>query len=77
MKSKKTGLFKFPLTAKEVFNELQKTFYSAPVLKHFNPALPIWLETDASGFALVSILSQLFRNTDGNDINWHSVIFWL
>ena len=28
VKSKKTELFKFPLTAEEIFNELQKAFYS-------------------------------------------------
>ena len=41
VKSKKTELFKFPLTAKEAFNKLWKAFCSAPVLKHFNSILPI------------------------------------
>ena len=77
MKSKKAELFKFPLIIKKTFNKLQKVFYSAFVLKHFNPVLSIQLETDASDFMLIDILSQLFKNMSGNDINWHSVIFWL
>ena len=76
MKSKKAGLFEFPLAAEEAFNELQKAFYSTPVLKHFNPVLPIQLETNASGFALAGILLQPFRNTGRNDTSWHSMIFW-
>ena len=76
VKSKKTELFEFPLITKKAFNELQKAFCSASVLKYFNSALPIWLETDASGFAFVSIFSQLFKNMDRNDINWHLIAFW-
>ena len=76
VKSKKTELFEFPLTAEEVFDELQKVFYSVSVLKHFNPVLPIWLKTDAFSFVLVSILLQLFKNMGGNGTSWHSMAFW-
>ena len=76
VKGKKTELFEFPLAAEESFDELQKAFCSVPVLRHFNPVLPIWLETDASGFVLVDILSQLFRNMGGDGTSWHSVVFW-
>ena len=76
VKSKKTEPFEFPLIIKEVFNELQKAFCSVSVLKHFNPALSIQLETDVSDFTLISILLQLFKNTGGNDISWYFIIFW-
>ena len=77
IKSKKTKLFKFPLTAEETFNKLWKAFCSAFVLKHFNSVLSIWLKTDVSDFAFADIFSQPFRNISENSINWHSVIFWL
>ena len=76
MKGKKTELFEFPLAAEEAFDELQKAFCSVPVLKHFNPVLPIQLETDTSSFVLAGILLQLFRNTGGDGTSWHSVAFW-
>ena len=69
VKGKKTGLFEFPLIIKEVFNELQKAFCSAPVLKHFNSALSIQLKINVSNFAFADILSQLFRNTDRDNIS--------
>ena len=77
VKSKKTESFEFPLVAKEAFDELQKAFCSASVLKHFNPVLSIQLETDASGFALMGILLQLFRNMGGDGTSWYLMIFWL
>ena len=30
----------------------------APILKHFDPALPTVMETDASDFAIRAVLSQ-------------------
>ena len=76
VKSKKTESFEFPLAAEEAFNELQKAFCSAPILKHFNPALSIWLEINVSDFAFAGILSQPFRNMSGDGISWYSVAFW-
>ena len=75
VKGKKTELFEFPLVTKEAFNKLWKAFYSASVLRHFNPALPIQLETNVSGFALMGILSQPFRNTGGDGTSWHFMTF--
>jgi hypothetical protein len=40
------------------FAELRNVFTKAPVLTHFDPAGPIYLETDASGFAIAGIISQ-------------------
>ena len=42
----------------EVFNELNARFCSAPILKHFDPALETTLETDTSDYVVSGILSQ-------------------
>jgi RNase H-like domain found in reverse transcriptase/Reverse transcriptase (RNA-dependent DNA polymerase)/Integrase zinc binding domain/Chromo (CHRromatin Organisation MOdifier) domain/Integrase core domain len=56
--------------AQAAFDELKSAFSSAPILRHFDPELPISLHTDSSGFALSGILSQLFEG------EWHPVAFW-
>ncbi|KAF8752755.1 hypothetical protein RHS01_07336 [Rhizoctonia solani] len=40
------------------FNDLKEAFQSRPVLRHFNPALPSTLLTDASDFAISGIHCQ-------------------
>ena len=42
----------------EVFDELKARFGSAPILKHFDPALETILETEASNYIVSSIQSQ-------------------
>ena len=41
-----------------VFKKLKKAFTTGPILHHFDPALPIQIEMDASNFALGCVLSQ-------------------
>ena len=41
------------------------------MLKHYNPALPIRIETDASGGALGAVITQLFE-----DAQWHPIAYW-
>jgi hypothetical protein len=41
-----------------VFQQLKDAFTSTPILKHFDPALEVIIETDASNFAIGCILSQ-------------------
>jgi len=50
--------FILPPNALQAFNLLKSAFTSAPVLLHFNPDSPSWLITDASDFAISSILLQ-------------------
>ncbi|CEL53147.1 hypothetical protein RSOLAG1IB_11279 [Rhizoctonia solani AG-1 IB] len=45
------------------FRELQRAIINAPVIVHANPSKPYFLETNASGAALGSVLSQ--RQEDG------------
>ncbi|KAG5721949.1 hypothetical protein E4T56_gene18387 [Termitomyces sp. T112] len=49
-----------------IFLLLKKAFTSAPVLRHFDPSLPIVLECDASDYAIARILSQ--SNLGGKDL---------
>ncbi len=65
-KSKKSELPKansgtdfLTIGAKEAFIHLQKAFTKAPILRHFNPEYHIRIETDASGYAIGGVLSQM------------------
>ncbi|MBW0488623.1 hypothetical protein O181_028338 [Austropuccinia psidii MF-1] len=51
----------FPLNEEPLrnFQQLKEAFTTASILSHFNPSLPIVVETDASDYALVSVLSQV------------------
>ncbi|KJZ70756.1 hypothetical protein HIM_09840 [Hirsutella minnesotensis 3608] len=55
--------------ALQAFGELKKAFQDGPILKHFDPRLPIRIETDASQFAIGAIISQLHAD------RWHPVAF--
>jgi hypothetical protein len=68
---RKNERFEWSSQAQEAFDELKHQFTSAPVLRHFDPDLPIRLHTDASGFAISGILSQLH-----SDCQWHPVAFF-
>ncbi|KAG5729497.1 hypothetical protein E4T56_gene4641 [Termitomyces sp. T112] len=56
-----------------IFLLLKKAFTSSPVLRHFNPSLPIMLKCDASDYAIAGILSQL--DSGGKDL--HPVAFYI
>ena len=47
------------LEAKLVFLRLRQAFTKVPILHHFDPERYIRMETDASGYAIGGILSQL------------------
>lgn len=55
---KKTGHFEWTNTEETAFAELKSRFSGEPILAHFNPELPIMVETDASGFAIDAVLTQ-------------------
>lgn len=63
------GSLELPPAAAEAFNQLLQEFTRAPILRHFDPALDIRVETDASGTAVGAVLSQ--RHSD----RWHPVAF--
>ncbi len=45
--------------AKKAFIYLQKAFIEAPILRHFDPEYHIWIETNASEYAIGGVLSQM------------------
>ncbi|KAF8757304.1 reverse transcriptase [Rhizoctonia solani] len=55
---KKDTPWKWDTKEQEAFQGLKDAITNAPVLCHADPAKPYFLETDASGAALGSILSQ-------------------
>ena len=68
--------------AKEAFNRLRQAFTEAPILRHFDPECHIRIETDASGYAIGGVLSQLTPNqvtsddAIGSNVDWHPVAYF-
>ena len=50
------------LDARKIFNHLRQPFIKAPILRHFDPECHIWIKTDALGYAIGGVLSQLSTN---------------
>ena len=59
--------------AKNAFNYLRHTFTQAPILQHFDLERHIRIETDASGYAVGGVLSQLILDDLGW---WHPVAYY-
>ena len=57
------------------FEELKSHFCSAPILKHFDPALDTILETDASNYVVLGILSQCHPDLSTENSILHPVAF--
>ena len=84
---KATGEPNFLTTnAKKAFNHLRLGFIKAPILRYFDSESHIWIEIDASGYAIGGVLSQLNLNLDApsNDSNsnkshfdqWHPIAYF-
>jgi RNase H-like domain found in reverse transcriptase/Reverse transcriptase (RNA-dependent DNA polymerase)/Integrase zinc binding domain/Chromo (CHRromatin Organisation MOdifier) domain/Integrase core domain len=67
---RKSGPFLWDGTAEGAFRTLCQAFRPGIILVHFDPEKRIRVETDASGFALSGILSQLVGD------QWKPVAFW-
>ncbi len=59
-----SGLFLIP-RAKKAFTELRQAFVKALILNHFDPEHHIQNETDASGYTISGIPSQLTSDNLG------------
>jgi transposase InsO family protein len=55
---RKNRKFEWTDEAQSAFDELRAAFTSAPILRHFDPSLPVVLEADASDFAVGAVISQ-------------------
>ena len=73
-KSKKTvGSDFFTPGAKLAFTKLRQAFLKALILHYFDPKCYIRIETDASGYAIGGVISQLISDNLGQ---WHPVAFF-
>ena len=70
--------------ARTAFNRLRLTFTEAPILWHFDPECHIRIETDALGYTIGGVLSQLTSETSPYGVviktdlrQWHLVAFFL
>ena len=57
-KSEGSGKWEWTRDTELALRKLKNVFTEAPILQHFDPAKPIVLQTDASGFAIAGILNQ-------------------
>ena len=62
-KNIKAGTGFFTLKARLAFTQFRQTFVEAPILYYFDPESHIWIEINISGYAIGSILGQLFSKT--------------
>lgn len=67
---KKNVPFNWSQAQEDAFKMLKTRFTSAPILQHYKPDVPIFLETDASDFAIAGVLNQ-----PGKDGHLHPVAF--
>ena len=44
---------------KQIFIQLRKGFTKAPILRYFDSECHIWIETDASSYAISGVLGQM------------------
>ena len=58
--------------ARRAFTQLRQAFTEAPILQHFNLECHIRIETDASGYAIGGVLSQMMSETG----QWHPVAYY-
>ena len=63
--------FVWSIEAQEAFDELKRTFTSAPVLVHFDWESETRMETDSSGRGAGGVLSQ-----KGSDGQWHPIAYF-
>ena len=59
--------------ARRAFTQLRQAFTKAPILQHFDPERYIRIKTDASGYAIGGILSQMTLETG----QWYPVAYYL
>ena len=72
-KSKKTKSGFLIPGARKAFTKLRQAFIQTPILYHFDLERHIWVETDASGYVIGEVLSQLTSDDSGQ---WHPVAFF-
>lgn len=72
-KSISSRLVFLTLEARLAFNQLRQTFIKALILQYFDVECYIWIETNAFGYTISSVLNQLIAEMG----QWNSVAFFL
>ena len=49
--------------ARQAFTQLRQAFTESPIFRHFDPERHIRIETDASGYVIGGVLSQMTSET--------------
>jgi RNase H-like domain found in reverse transcriptase len=62
VRGKKLGAFYWIEEVNKVFNVFKKLFITVLILRMFDPLFRMRLETDASGFIIGAVISQLFHD---------------
>ena len=82
-RNKEAGTGFLTSEARLAFIQLRQAFVKVPILHYFDLESHIRIETDASGYAIGSILSQLSFETRPNGVvtkadlaQWHSIAFF-
>ena len=57
---------------RRAFTQLKQAFTETPILRHFDPERYIQIETDASGYAIGRVLSQMTLKMG----QWHPVAYY-
>jgi hypothetical protein len=70
--TRKDVQWKWTDACQQSFDLLKQAFTCAPVLMHWDPDLPIIVETDASDYAIASILSQRTPSGEIHPVAFHS-----
>jgi len=70
--TRKDSPYVFDDSCRKAFSALKDAFCVAPVLHHFDPTLPIVVETDASDYAVAAILSVFLPDETIRPIAFHS-----
>ncbi|EJD32555.1 DNA/RNA polymerase, partial [Auricularia subglabra TFB-10046 SS5] len=70
--TRKDAPWNFDFKCVHSFETLKKAFTCAPVLHHYDPALPRIVETDASDYVVASIFSHLLPDGTVHPVAFHS-----
>ncbi|CEH15967.1 retrotransposon nucleocapsid protein [Ceraceosorus bombacis] len=76
LKGKATGPIEWRDLQQRLFDSLKRALTHEPLLRHFDPALPILVETNASDHAIAATLSQPRQETPADSKEtWHPVAY--
>jgi hypothetical protein len=72
---KKAGPLVWTECEEHAFRAVKAAFIGAPVLRHYDPAAELRMETDASAYAISAILSQKLYAGEER-AGWYPIAFW-